>query len=367
MVPEPVRYAPGMLLTASTIRDSPPNVRRFVAANLASGVDHMFVFLDAPKDPGQDEVQAELGAHPHVTVVATGRSSWWLDDRPSGLNVRQRINANVVLHLLRDLRWAEWLLHIDGDEVACVDPALLGTVPAGSDAIRLASTEAVSQWHVDEVPTQFKRLLDEHDLNLLFTLGLIDDPSNASYFHGHIKGKSGVRPGSGLRLTLHGAVDDSGRVVDAFTDPALRLLHYDAISGEEFARKWVALSSAGRAQFRPNRGVTADALGALVRKELGPELTEKYLRRIYERTTRDDVETLAELGLLESCDPTRGGHRPRELPPGAGEQLDARIAEVRTQPKRPFHAVETAQAAGSDSGRAARLRDKLPGGARRTR
>ncbi|MFC4784110.1 hypothetical protein ACT8ZV_06525 [Nocardioides sp. MAHUQ-72] len=356
-----------MLLTASTIRDSLPNVRRFVAANLASGVDHMVVFLDAPKEAGQREVQAELDAHPHVTCVPTGRSGWWLDDRPAGLNVRQRINANVALHLLRDLPWAEWLLHIDGDEVACVDPALLAEVPAGSGALRLAPMEAVSQWHVDQVPTLFKRLLDEHDLNLLFTLGLIDNPSNASYFHGHIKGKSGVRPGSGLRLTLHNAVDASGTIVEAHSHPGLRLLHYDAISGEEFARKWIALSTAGRAQFRPNRGVTADALSALVKKDLGPELTQKYLQRIYETTTRDDVETLSELGMLETCDPSRGGHVPQQLTPEARAQLDERLAEVREQPKRDFHAVESAQGDGRDHGRGNRLRDRLPGGARRTR
>ena len=182
-----------MLLTVSTIRDSLPNVRRFVAANLASGVDHMVVFLDAPKDPGQDEVRAELSAHPHVTCVPTGRASWWLDDRPAGLNVRQRINANVALDALRGLPWAEWLFHVDGDEVARVDPALLAAVPASTDTIRLDPLEAVSRWHIEAPPTRFKRLLDQHDLSLLFTLGLVAEPSNAAYFHGHIKGKSGVR------------------------------------------------------------------------------------------------------------------------------------------------------------------------------
>jgi len=355
-----------MLLTASTIRDSLPNVRRFVAANLASGVDHMVVFLDAPKDAGQDEVQAELVAHPQVTCVPTGRTGWWLDDRPTSLNVRQRINANVVLHQLRDLPWAEWLLHIDGDEVACVDREVLAAAPATSGAIRLSTMEAVSQWHIEEMPTRFKRLLDEHDLNLLFRLGLIDNPSNASYFHGHIMGKSGVRPASGLQLTLHNAVDDSGRVVEAFTDPGLRLLHYDAVSGEEFARKWIALSTAGRAQYRADRGVTADALSALVKKDLGPELTAKYLRRIYEVTTRDDVETLAELGLLETCDPTQGQHVGRGLPQDAKDQLEARLTEVRPQPKRPFHAVEPPRGKPQDAGPAARLRDRLPGSSRRS-
>ena len=60
-----------MLLTASTIKDSPENVRFFVAANLASGVDHMLVFLDAPREPEQQDVAAALAEHPHVTCIAT--------------------------------------------------------------------------------------------------------------------------------------------------------------------------------------------------------------------------------------------------------------------------------------------------------
>lgn len=353
-----------MLLTATTLRDSVANVRRFVAANLASGVDHMVVFLDAPQDTGQPEVRAELDDHPHVTCVPTGRSSWWLDDRPAGLNVRQRINANVVLDALRDLAWAEWLFHIDGDEVARVEPDLLAAAATAEPAVRLDTLEAVSQWHIDQPPTRFKRLLEQPDLHLLFTLGLIAEPSNATYFHGHIKGKSGVRPASGLHLTLHNAIDDAGRVVEGLRSPGLEVLHYDAISGEEFARKWMALSTAGKAAFRPNRGITADALGALVAKDLPPELREKYLRAIYERTTRDDVETLSELGLLESVDPATGGHTPRDLPEGALAELESRLQAAGGRPKRPFHVVE--RAAAGDAGKPARLRDRLPGGARRS-
>ncbi|MBB6629035.1 glycosyltransferase family 2 protein [Nocardioides sp. KIGAM211] len=354
-----------MLLTASTIRDSLPNVRRFVAANLASGVDHMVVFLDAPKDPGQAEVRAELDAHPHVTAVPTGRAGWWRDDRPAGLNVRQRINANVVLDAVRDLAWAEWVVHVDGDEVARVDPDLLAAVPADTGALRLDPLEAVSQWHVDAPPTLFKRLLDQQDLHLLFTLGVITEPSNTVYFHGHVKGKAGVRPGSGLRLTLHNAVDDEGRIAEGHRAPGLAVLHYDSISGEEFARKWAALSSAGKAQFRPNRGITADALAALVGKDLPDEVRETYLRRIYERTTRDDVETLRDLGLLETVDPLHAARTPRALPAGALQELESRLAAVRDQPKRPFHAVEQgAGGEGGGGGKVARLRDRLPGSRR---
>ena len=76
-----------------------PNVQRYVDGNLAGGVDHLVVFLDAPDDAATPEVRAWLEAHPHVTCVVTD-DAWWTDKRPEQLNTRQRINANVVKALL---------------------------------------------------------------------------------------------------------------------------------------------------------------------------------------------------------------------------------------------------------------------------
>jgi len=38
----------GLVCTVTTLWDTLPNVKNFVGRNLAAGVDHMFVFLDAP-------------------------------------------------------------------------------------------------------------------------------------------------------------------------------------------------------------------------------------------------------------------------------------------------------------------------------
>ena len=103
------------------------NLRRFVADNLASGVDHMVVFLDAPGAAGQAEARAHLEAHPHVTLVCCDRS-WWHGDRPERLNVRQRINANVALALFDKVEEVDWVVHVDGDEVVDVDPDALVAV-----------------------------------------------------------------------------------------------------------------------------------------------------------------------------------------------------------------------------------------------
>jgi hypothetical protein len=345
-VTDRVGRLPAMLFTASTIKDSPENVRFFVAANLASGVDHMFVFLDAPREREQKEVAALLDDHPHVTCIPTTKRTWWAGERPGGLNVRQRINANWTRALLKPFPWAEWLFHIDGDEVACVDREALDDVPAGLDAIRLVPWEAVSQWTQPERPTRFKRLLEDGELNLLHVLGAIPDPSNQTYFHGHVMGKSGVRPASELALTLHEAVSAYGEPQPCHEDPRLRVLHYDAPSGEEFVRKWTALATAGPARYRASRAPSARALRTLVSSDLPEETRAKYLRRIYDVTTRDDVELLDELGLLVQHDPERSGTTPRPFPEGAAEELASRVAEFSAAPKTAFFVDDAASQAG---------------------
>ena len=347
-----------MLFTATTVKDSPANVRFFVAANLASGVDHMFVFLDAPQEPDQREVAELLDAEPRVTCVRTTRKHWWLEDRPQSLNVRQRINVNWVRTVLEPFPWAEWLFHIDGDEVALLDHDALAAVPAERDAVWLRPLEAVSELRPAGRPTRFKRLLDDPDLNLLHVLGAIDAPTNQAYFHGHVMGKSGVRPGSGLALTLHHAISPDGERSERHEDERLGLLHYDAVSGEEFIRKWSALARAGHARYRASRQPMARALKTLAGKDVPEATREKYLRRIYELTTLDDVELLGELGLLEDVDPEHHGTEPRPLPEGAGDQLAQRVEELQSAPKRSFFVADAQSDRGRDEDGRRRVRNR---------
>ncbi len=339
-----------MLFTATTLQDSPDNVRFFVAANLASGVDHMFVFLDSPREPGQEQVAAFLEAHDRVTYLRTGKR-WWDGDRPSSLNVRQRVNANWTRAVLEPFDWAEWLFHIDGDEVALLDRSALAAVPLELDAVWLPPLEAVSQPRPKRRPTLFKRLLDDDDLNLLHVLGALEAPTNQAYFHGHVMGKSGVRPRSGLGLALHQAISPEGVPQERHSAPALRLLHYDAVSGEEFVRKWIALARAGHARYRASRAPMARALKTLVDKDLPDGVLEKYLQQVYELTTRDDVELLGELGLLVEVDPEQAGARPRDLPAGAAEALAGRVEELRALPKRDFYVADAARSGESGAAR----------------
>ena len=303
-----------MLIAATTVKDTLAHVRRFVAGNLAGGLDHLVVFLDAPGAPEQAEVAEVLEAHPHVSCVKAG-PGWWGDHRPAGLNERQCTNAGVVSHLLAGAEGAEWVFHVDGDEVVRLDPAALARVPGDVDAVRLAPREAVSRPAWDGEPTLFKRLLDEPDLRLLHVLGAVSEPTNRAYFHGHLQGKAGIRPRSNLWLGLHRGLTDGGAAVEAFEDERLELFHYESYSGEEFVRKWSAMVTSGpRASFRPGRAAVADAVRTLVEKDLDPEVLRAQLLAIYARTTQDDAETLTDLGLVLDTDPLAGAHVARPLP-----------------------------------------------------
>ncbi len=328
-----------MLVTVSTILDTPTNVEQLVRGNTASGVDHMVVVLDAPGAPGQDEVAALLDQHPHVTCLAAD-TTWWAGDRPRQLNVRQRINANLVLHVLDGVPEAEWLFHLDGDETAVLDRDALAAVPVGTDSVWLSPWEAVSRLEVDGRPTAFKPLLDDDDLQLLTVLGVIDEPTNQAYFHGHLLGKSGVRPGSGLRLALHDPVDAQGRRVpleQRHRDDRLHVLHYDAVSGAEFVRKWSAMVAAGPVALRPDRAPLARALRTLLGKDLDDAARTAILERLYVATTQDDVETLEALGLLRHVDPLQGASRARTFGPESAALFARRLDDVRAEPKRRFH------------------------------
>ncbi|GAB3248029.1 glycosyltransferase family 2 protein [Nocardioides dilutus] len=331
-----------MLFTVSTVKDSVPGLKEFVARNLAGGVDHMFLFVD----DGKPRVVAALNRLPHVTAIATGES-WWQGKRPRQLNARQRINANVVKALLVvDSGPDDWLFHIDGDEALQVDRAALATLPPEVTVVRAPPLEAVSRkkWPGGQV-THFKRMLQPDELVLLHVLGALDEPTNGRYFHGHIEGKSGLRPTLDRWITLHAVHDVDQQQVPSTSDAAVaRLLHYESWSGEEFVRKWTNILESGtKVSFRPGREPTAVALRTLLESDLPQRKLRDYLLRIFERTTEDDFDTLRDLGLLEKVDPLAGRHRPEALTAQREAEIRAMLAAIEPENKWPFHTGRTSR------------------------
>lgn len=292
------------LLAVSTIKDSPDHVRRYVEGNLAGGVDHLVVFLDAPSDDEQDEVLALLTEHPRVSVVRAG-GAWWGGQRPRELNVRQCINANVTRRVLADLGLGRgWLLHVDGDEVVRVDREALARVPEETLALRLAVREAVSSSTWTEQPTAFKAELDDRDLALLHGLGVIDEPSNQVWIRGHVMGKSAVRIEADRWLTLHKVAREDRSHEPGLEDEAWLVHHYESYSLEDFCRKWTAMVASGpRAAYRAERRQVARTLRDLISRGLEPEALRRQLERFYRMQVEEDLETLRDLGVVTEVDP----------------------------------------------------------------
>jgi hypothetical protein len=322
----------GLVAAVSTVKDTLPRVEQYVARNLAGGVDHLFVLLDAD----QPEVAAALAAHPHVTCIRTD-DAWWRGGRPPELNHRQRINANAVRALLGELGWASWLIHVDGDEVVRVDRDRLAAVPASVPAVRLEVREAVSRLRWERPPTWFKRPLEKPELRRLVRRGVIEKPTNGAFLHGHADGKSGVRPGGDTWLTLHDPVGADGEAVETAADESFLVLHFESYSGEEFARKWTALAQAGPdTRLRPIRQRTMDAVQDLLARGLPAAALEQELLALYERTIADDLDLLRKLGVVEEIDADRGTHEPVALSAEQRAGLDAAVERVRGLPKDRF-------------------------------
>lgn len=321
-----------MLFTVSTVKDSRANVERFVSRNLAGGIDHVFLFLDAP----EPAVEAYCAEHPHVTHVVCDES-YWRGQRPDDLNARQVLNANLVHGVLAPFQWADWLFQVDADEIVDLDrERLLSSVPAEQPFVLLQSAEAVSKLEWEGEVTHFKRLLSPEELQLLVALEAIDQADNRDYFRGHTHGKPGIRPGLDHRLQLHRVVDEELEPLEPYAADWIRVLHYESYDGREFVRKWMAHVTAGPLRFRPNRERLLTALTVLVDT---PGLTEEkrhhYLMKLYRRWVEDDFETLLDLGLLFT--PEQRSHTPQPFPAGGEAQMHALLAALVAADKRAPH------------------------------
>jgi hypothetical protein len=316
-----------VILSVSTVKDTVPNLEKFVRRNLAGGIDHLLVFLDDQ----QPEAAEFLKAHPHVTCIQTHRA-WWHGERPKGLNERQGRNAALSARVLSEFDWADWVFHIDGDEVADLDRDVLDAVPADERVVVLEPWEAVSQLSWGHDPTWFKTLLDGDQLVLLSLLGLIPRPNNKAYFRGHVAGKVGVRPAADLRIAIHAVADENDVRLEPYAHPVGRVLHYESPDGEEFARKWQALILSGPAPSqRSTRASTGRAVKALLDLGLSAEESKPFLLRIFEQTGVDDFETLRDLRLLREVDPDTWTRTPEPLPEGAPQELKAALRAERRE------------------------------------
>lgn len=288
-----------MIYTVSTIKDTQDNIERFARRNLSAGADHLFLFLEGP----EARLQAGRLDSEHVTAIPTG-DAYWHGDAPASLNARQVVNANLANCLLSAFRWAKWLFHIDGDECLDIDKGYLGALSGDVRAVRLRPLEAVSRRRWPGEVTHFKRRLSQAELTALHRAGMIDTPSNRSYFRGHVIGKSGLRPSPYVTLRVHDVKTHDDAKLDHHRSHKLRMLHFESATGEEFIRKWTAHVSRGenRQAVRAERKAVLRAVHSILSSRLPEEDKARRLWTVYEQHGEEDLEALAVLGLLVTPD-----------------------------------------------------------------
>lgn len=314
-----------MLVATTTAKDRFGNLERFVARNLAGGLDHLILYLDAE----QPEVIEGFREHPHVTCVAAWDESWWgPSGTPPGLNTRQNLNANLSNAVLTRFPWAHWLFHIDADEVVQLNRRLERLDPA-CRVVRLGVWEAVS--HEDAGEEWFKRRLKPEERSLLVSRGFTRAASNSQYFRGHLAGKSGWRPSLDLRAAIHVPLDASGRPVPGKQAKWLRVLHLESTSAREFARKWLNLVEAGLSTMavRHARHDVATAVADLVGRTSDPSELEEGFARIYDELIRDPFDTLRDLDLLVHLDLDAPTWSPRTVPVAERDRLRSLLESAR--------------------------------------
>lgn len=318
------------IVTVTTLRDTVENVEWFARRNLASGVDHMVVFLDQD----QPDVQELLEATQHVTVVPTA-GRYWRGARPARVSDRLSANADLVNAVACVLPSVRWLFHLDCDETLLFDRDAL--LDLRHDAVRFPTLEVVAEREPrPRDALRFKKVPDETQLLALSAMGAVEEPHLLSYLRGHAVGRSGHVPDLDVRTDVHVAYRD-GQKLDAAVPPGCHLLHYDSWCVRDLAERWADFTPrrAARSTHRESRKQLALAAYAIQHHEaLDDAQVEEYLGRLFDRLVADDVEALRRLDLL--LEPPALDATPRGLPGREVRDLRRLLRRFRTRPKDAF-------------------------------
>lgn len=320
--------APDRIVTVTTLRDSVDNARWFVERTLASGVDHLVVFLDQP----QANVRQVLEESPDVTVVTTSRG-YWQGERPQRLAERQQINATLVNAALAICPSVRWLFQVDGDQVPCFDRARV----AGLDAslIRFPILEVVAERDAasrDELP--FKKMPDEVELQALAGLGAIREPDLDHYLRGGARGMVGMRPSLAHRPQAPDTDDEHAPVA-----AGAQVLHYHSWSLDDLVGRWqdVTPRKAAEGSYTERSRRVGLAVNAIANhSELDERTRQGYLTRVFDEHVADDRRSLEIMGLL--IRPELNPSEPRPLPAEELTAFRAVLGALCEAPKAPFRA-----------------------------
>jgi hypothetical protein len=234
-----------MISLVATVKAAKPDLDRFVAYHLNTGVAHIYLFFDDPADPA---LPAFAGME-RVTATACTLEGWRAASiRPQdGIEARQIHNANAAMTWAR-ASGAQWLLHLDSDELIYTPSdnlaAWLDSRPLNIDAVIFPVLEAIpralARGHPFQACLLFKTIprSDVARLRLAARLGC-RRALRYGYFRGHIAGKTASRVRADVDdVGIHFPTRAAGPPLRVETAGDAYVLHYDGCTFEAWRQKW---------------------------------------------------------------------------------------------------------------------------------
>lgn len=288
--------------TVTTLREPPERVKAFVAQHIYLGAAEIWLYFDDPEDPS-----IALVEHlPQVRVVrCTAEHKARHSNRAGTHEGRQKANANQAYGLTR----ADWIIHIDADEMVHADGPLAPILAAvQGDVLRLAPHEGL----------QYRKAAENGRPDHYFHAALPDDRKGrvaAKTLYGrffraiplgmlsHTAGKHFVRTGvPGMAMKIHAPMLGETRAPVAETAEA-RLLHFHGADWDHWLAHLDRRLSSGAYIAKFQRGTSEEdnlyyALQALKQAE-----GEAGLRAFWQAvcTYGPDKRLLRKHGALFRC------------------------------------------------------------------
>lgn len=296
---------PPRVAAMATVRTTEARVRGLVDSLLAVGVEHVFVYFDAPGEPDPGSFEAD----DKITAVRCDESYWTrhgFPGRPDDIDDRQLTNARDVWTRVRDAGF-DWLLgHVDDDERMKLDgtplPEFLARHAGDADYVRFPPWEAVPSADRDAddlfAVNRFKVLPARWQKAVLYTLSRRF--YRYGYFRGHHLGKSATRVTADIGLlTVHKPEPREGEELqERLAPPGVALLHYDASTFAAWREKWrIRSANARHSTLTPRRmRQFEECVAAFGAKESGAALWRTYRRQCLPTPWQEVL--LRTLGLL---------------------------------------------------------------------
>ncbi|MBB3953428.1 glycosyltransferase family 2 protein [Novosphingobium sediminicola] len=220
---------------ASTVRPVGDEMGRFVRFHRSMGFSRQILFFDDPDDSWAQGLQNQ----PDVTVIACDAAHWraLTGRKPELIDLRQIANANLALDMARR-EGADWLAHIDSDELVLTDGRPIGAILEAmeQDVARFALREAIappgvaphafaSDWFRISIPAaDIPARVPQH-----LRVG-------ERWLRGHIASKVAVRVASPVqRLAIHHVEAPELPVGEP---EGTLLLHFNCITLERWRALW---------------------------------------------------------------------------------------------------------------------------------